>query len=118
MSLLSDSQPARKPRRTARRAYALVERLSRTVGAVLAGRRPRHPVGWLLLAFALSLTANGVAGGYAPYGLEARPGALPAAAWVAMYYPATALAAFACLGLVLRSEEHTSELQSPVHLVC
>jgi len=68
---------------------------------VLAGRRPRHPVGWLLLAFALSLTANGVAGGYAPYGLEARPGALPAAAWVAMYYPATALAAFACLGLVL-----------------
>ncbi len=72
-----------------------------TVGAVLAGRRPRHPVGWLLLAFALSLTANGVAGGYAPYGLEARPGALPAAAWVAMYYPATALVAFACLGLVL-----------------
>ncbi len=72
-----------------------------TVGAVLAGRRPRHPVGWLLLAFALSLTANGVAGGYAPYGLEARPGALPAATWVAMYYPATALAAFACLGLVL-----------------
>jgi hypothetical protein len=72
-----------------------------TVGAVLAGRRPRHPVGWLLLAFALSMSANGVAGEYAPYGLEARPGALPAAAWVAMYYPATALVAFACLGLVL-----------------
>jgi hypothetical protein len=72
-----------------------------TVGAVLAGRRPRHPVGWLLLAFALSLTANGVAGVYAPYGLQARPGALPGAAWVAMYYPATALVAFACLGLVL-----------------
>jgi hypothetical protein len=62
-----------------------------TVGAVLAGRRPRHPVGWLLLAFALFLAANGVAGGYAPYGLQVRPGALPA----------TALAAFACLGLVL-----------------
>jgi hypothetical protein len=72
-----------------------------TVGAVLAGRRPRHPVGWLLLAFALSLAANGVAGGYAPYGLLARSGALPAAAWVAMYYPATALVAFACLGLIL-----------------
>jgi hypothetical protein len=27
-----------------------------TVGAVLASRRPRHPVGWLLLGFALSLT--------------------------------------------------------------
>jgi hypothetical protein len=72
-----------------------------TVGAVLAGRRPRHPVGWLLLAFALFLAVNGVAGGYAPYGLQVRPGALPGAAWVAMYYPATALAPFACLGLVL-----------------
>jgi hypothetical protein len=72
-----------------------------TVGAVLAGRRPRHPVGWLLLAFGLSLSAAAVAGEYAPYGLQARPGALPAAAWVAMYYPATALAGFACLGLVL-----------------
>ena len=72
-----------------------------TVGAVLAGRRPGHPVGWLLLACGLSLSAAGVAGGYAPYGLQARPGTLPAAAWVAMYYPATALVGFACLGLVL-----------------
>jgi hypothetical protein len=75
--------------------------IAATVGAVLAGRRPRHPVGWLLLACGLSLSAAGVAGGYAPYGLQARPGALPAAAWVAMYYPATALVGFACLGLVL-----------------
>jgi hypothetical protein len=72
-----------------------------TVGAVLAGRRPRHPVGWLLLACGLSLSAAGVVGGYAPYGLQVRPGALPAAAWVAMYYPATALLALALLGLVL-----------------
>jgi hypothetical protein len=75
--------------------------IAATVGAVLAGRRPGHPVGWLLLACGLSLSAAGVAGGYAPYGLQARPGALPAAAWVAMYYPATALVGFACLGLVL-----------------
>jgi hypothetical protein len=72
-----------------------------TIGAVLASRRPRHPVGWLLLACGLSLSAAGVAGGYAPYGLQVRPGALPAAAWVAMYYPATALLALALLGLVL-----------------
>jgi hypothetical protein len=72
-----------------------------TVGAVLAGRRPRHPVGWLLLACGLSLSAAGVAGGYAPYALQVRPAALPAAAWVAMYYPATALVALALLGLVL-----------------
>ena len=72
-----------------------------TVGAVLAGRRPRHPVGWMLLACGLSLSAAGVAGGYAPYGLQVRSGALPAAAWVAMYYPATALLALVLLGLVL-----------------
>ncbi len=32
-----------------------------TVGAVLASRRPRHPVGWLLLALSLSLNASGPA---------------------------------------------------------
>lgn len=30
-----------------------------TAGAVLASRRAPHPVGWLLLAFGLSLTATG-----------------------------------------------------------
>lgn len=38
-----------------------------TVGAVLASRRPRHPVGWLLLGLGLSVSASGVADGYAPY---------------------------------------------------
>ena len=66
-----------------------------TVGAVLASRRPRHPVGWLLLGFALSLTASGVNNSYLIYGLLARPGALPAAHLVARYYPATGAAALA-----------------------
>jgi hypothetical protein len=30
-----------------------------TVGAVLASRRPHHPVGWLLLALGLAVTASG-----------------------------------------------------------
>jgi hypothetical protein len=72
-----------------------------TVGAVLASRRPRHPVGWLLLGFALSLTASGVISSYVTYGLLARPGALPAAHVVARYYPATGAAALALLSLVL-----------------
>jgi hypothetical protein len=57
-----------------------------TAGAVLASRRPAHPVGWLLLAFGLSLAANGAAAGYLAYGLVARPGALPATRSVALYY--------------------------------
>jgi hypothetical protein len=73
-----------------------------TVGALVASRRPRHPVGWLLLGCALSLTASGVIASYVTYGLVARPGALPAAATVARYYiPATGPAALALLSLVL-----------------
>jgi hypothetical protein len=40
-----------------------------TVGAVLASRRPRHPVGWLLLALALSLTVTAAAAQYLTWGL-------------------------------------------------
>ena len=49
-----------------------------TVGAVVANRRPRNPVGWLLLAFGLLVVVSLVAVGYLAYGLLARPGALPA----------------------------------------
>ncbi len=72
-----------------------------TVGAVLASRRPRHPVGWLLLALGLSVSSSGLADGYARYGVVARPGALPAARWVAIYSPATLFMALACIGFVL-----------------
>jgi hypothetical protein len=75
--------------------------IATTVGAVVASRRPRHPVGWLLLGFALSQTASGVISSYVAYGLVARPGALPAAHAVARYYPATGAAALALLSLVL-----------------
>jgi hypothetical protein len=83
-----------------------------TVGAVLASRRPRHPVGWLLLGFALAVTASGVIAAYVAYGLLARPGALPAAATVARYYPATGAAALALLSLVLLLTP-TGSLPSP-----
>jgi hypothetical protein len=72
-----------------------------TVGAVLASRRPRHPVGWLLLALGLLLVADGVALGYASYGLLARPGALPAADYLAVYLGRSALPLAACLGFML-----------------
>jgi hypothetical protein len=72
-----------------------------TAGAVVASRRPAHPVGWLLLAFTVLLVATGVAAAYGPYGLLARPGALPVAGVVAVYYPPFAVASLACLALVL-----------------
>src|SRR5215204_4373991 len=54
-----------------------------------------------VLAFAVLLDATGIAAAYGPYGLLARPGALPAAGFVAAYYPPFALASLACLALVL-----------------
>jgi hypothetical protein len=71
-----------------------------TVGAVLASRRPGHPVGWLLLAFGLSLSAAGVALAYTNYGV-ARAGGAPAAGLAALYLPATIVTAMACSGFIL-----------------
>jgi hypothetical protein len=70
-----------------------------TVGAVVAGRRPRHPVGWLLLGFGLCLSAAGVALGYANYGV-AHAG-VPGAGLVARYLPTTIVTAIACDGFIL-----------------
>jgi hypothetical protein len=83
-----------------------------TVGAVLASRRPRHPVGWLLLVLGLSVTIDGVASGYASYGALARPGSLPAAAAVAVYASTGVLWARVCIGFVLLLTP-TGSLPSP-----
>jgi hypothetical protein len=72
-----------------------------TVGAVLASRRPRHPVGWLLLALGLLTVAGGVAWGYSRYGVVARPGALPGAAYPAgISNGGTAFLMLLCAGFV------------------
>jgi hypothetical protein len=68
---------------------------------VLATRRPRHPVGWLLLGLGASLGLTFLTDSYALYGLLARPGSLPAARWPAIYGPAVTVAGIACLGFVL-----------------
>jgi hypothetical protein len=81
-----------------------------TVGVLVAGRRPAHPVGWLLLAFGLSLSAAGVTVAYSNYGV-AHAGA-PAAGLVALYVPATIVTAIACNAFVLLLTP-TGSLPSP-----
>jgi len=72
-----------------------------TVGVVLASRRPRHPVGWLLLAQGMVMAISGACVGYIIYGLVVRPGALPAANIAARIYPVTIAAVLAAVGFVL-----------------
>jgi len=83
-----------------------------TVGAVLASRRPAHPVGWLLLALGLAVNAGGVGAAYVACGLVARLGALPAADAVARYYPVFILTALPALSFVLLLTP-TGSLPSP-----
>jgi hypothetical protein len=72
-----------------------------TVGALVASRRPRHPVGWLLLATGLSLVLSAAGGGYRWYGLVARPGALPAASYLAGLFNGLNIVSLSCAGFVL-----------------
>jgi hypothetical protein len=72
-----------------------------TVGAVLATRRPRHPVGWLLLGIALSLGLTAVVAQYLVYALLARPGTLPGTRYALVYYPACVLAGLGMVGFVM-----------------
>jgi hypothetical protein len=83
-----------------------------TVGAVLASRRPHHPVGWVLLGLGLSLTLWGLTFAYTRYGLVARPGALPAAGYLGGFHTGTTLIWLSCAGFVLLLTP-TGSLPSP-----
>jgi hypothetical protein len=72
-----------------------------TVGAVLASRRPAHPVGWLLLGLGFSLAVAAVVYAYVRYGLVARPGAVPAAGYLAGLSNGMILIWISCVGFVL-----------------
>jgi hypothetical protein len=83
-----------------------------TVGAVVASRRPRHPVGWLLLGLGLSLTMWGLTFAYTRYGLVARPGALPAASYLAGLHNGLGIIWLSCASFVLLLTP-TGKLPSP-----
>jgi hypothetical protein len=61
-----------------------------TLGALIASRRPRNPIGWIFCAMAVALGLLSVAYGYADYALYAREGRVPGgelAAWLANWLP-------------------------------
>lgn len=71
------------------------------VGAVVATRRRRHPIGWRLLELAVSLCASGLAAGVMLYGFSAGLTTTPALLAVARWYPVTVCSVFGFLGFVL-----------------
>jgi hypothetical protein len=83
-----------------------------TVGAVLASRRPAHPVGWLLLGLGLSLVVHPLTYSYTRYGLVARPGSLPAAGYLAGFNNGVVVTWISCAGFVLLLTP-TGSLPSP-----
>jgi signal transduction histidine kinase len=54
------------------------------VGAPIATRRPRNPIGWILVLGALSLAPVLAASPYAWVALRAHPGSLPGGSWAAL----------------------------------
>ena len=82
------------------------------VGALVAGRRPRHPVGWLLLGVALSVSFNVLVEPYVKYGLVVRPGSLPGAFYLMPFVYSSFLVGLACAGFVLLLTP-TGSLPSP-----
>ena len=72
-----------------------------TVGAVVASRRPDHRVGWLVVALGLAVAASGFAFSYTRYGLVARPGAVPAAGYLAGFANGTVFLFISLTGWIL-----------------
>ena len=93
-------------------SYVLTVVSAVAVGALLAFRRPRHPVGWLLLALGLSVLAAGVTTGYAGYGLLVRGEPLWAADYAAWWDDAGFVVWPALLGFILLLTP-TGSLPSP-----
>jgi hypothetical protein len=80
---------------------ALAALSATTVGAVVASRRPRHRVGWLVVTLGLALVASLLAFSYTRYGLVARPGALPAADYLAGFANGAVFLYLSLAGLIL-----------------
>lgn len=47
------------------------------VGALLASRNPRNPIGWLMIAFGLGFLVGGLSSEWSLYAYETNPGGLP-----------------------------------------
>jgi hypothetical protein len=81
--ILAAGSMLRSPDASSFLLFALIAAPFAVVGALVASRRPRNPIGWLFLTFALVAAFAASADRYASYALVEHPGSLPGGAWVA-----------------------------------
>ena len=72
-----------------------------TVGAVLASRSPRNPIGWLMIAVGLLFAVTGFTSEYIVYTYETEPGSLPFGPVTALISNATWLPMFTAVILLV-----------------
>ncbi|HEV8564156.1 MAG TPA: hypothetical protein VGR41_04535 [Actinomycetota bacterium] len=74
---------------------------SSTVGAMVASRQPRNPIGWLFILLSLCIVLGILSEDYPIYALRTDPGSLPAPDWVAWLGTWTFAIAGATIPLIL-----------------
>ena len=82
--------------------FGLIATPFAVVGALVASRRPRNPIGWLFLVFGVVAAFVSLGDRYASYALVEHPGSLPGGNWVAwlssgIWHPAFGFFVFAFL---------------------
>lgn len=70
-------------------------------GLFLCRRKPSHPIGWLLLGFALSWSVLGVAADYTQAGVFTPHGPLPGMEWIALIANSAWVFGFLFFGLIV-----------------
>ena len=110
--LQSSGLPEAQPSNAIIAAVVLATASAAAVGALLASRRPAHPVGWLLLGVGLGLALGNLVEPYVKYGLLVRPGSLPAARYLVGLVYVSSVVWLSCAGFVLLLTP-TGSLPSP-----
>ena len=107
-----EGSPEGAPSIAATAPVALAVVSAAAVGALVASRRPRHPVGWLLLGIGLTVAVSVLSEPYVKYGLLVRPGSVPGARSLVPLLYSTGLVGLGCAGFVLLLTP-TGSLPSP-----
>ena len=70
------------------------------MGSLIASRRPKNPIGWILASATLVVVTEEFAREYGLYGLETAPGAVPGAAFASWWFQVTWIVSLVALPIL------------------